>query len=192
MGRVTWSQPWSSAPARLVLLRHLEKQWQSADPSQVIPAGISSPAVIQPVGRNSLCGTSPPPKSFAARIRPQFRFSMSRENACVSSADLDVGRTGLVDNETKGCVTVCSRTSYTLVTWNCRGPWGQPSQREGVCLAWRWRSGERLSQELCGCVWWWWEGLCQGPCFKAWFAVWLSIFVPGDKWKVPNHHCVGS
>lgn len=136
MGRVTWSQLWSSAPARL---HHLGKQWQSADPSQVIPAGISSPAVIQPVGRNSLCGTSPPPKSFAARIRPQFRFSKSRENAYVSSADLDVGRTGLVDDETKGCVTFCSRTSYTLVTWNCRGPWGQPSQRERA-----WRGGGTL------------------------------------------------
>lgn len=26
---------------------------------------------------------------------------------------------------------------------------------------------------------WWWEA----ACFKAPFAVWLNIFVPGDKWK---------
>lgn len=41
---------------------------------------------------------------------------------------------------------------------------------------------ECLSQELCGLRWW--EFLFQRPCFKPLFAVGLSIFVPGDKWKV--------
>lgn len=41
---------------------------------------------------------------------------------------------------------------------------------------------ERPSRELCDCG----SGIfcSRDPVFKPLFAVWLSIFVPGDKWKV--------
>jgi len=82
----------------------------------MIPADSSSPAVIHLVLRNSLCGTASSPNRFDACVRPQFHFKKYRENADFVNAEFEIGSTGLVDRETKGCVTFCSSINHTLIT----------------------------------------------------------------------------